>query len=307
VSRDGVFPLAASFDHVGPITRSVADAALVLHCIAGPDPRDPSTRRQAAPPAEPAPRDDFKRVRIGWDEDYVTMGVVPEVIAAVRAARDRMEALGATIVPVELPDLETTLTTFTSVFDVEMRAAHAGLYPDRALDYGLLARHALAHFSTRDPLIHVGGAIEARARNYWKSSFLAELSDEAIDVLIAQFAICPSPMSGLVLEHFHGAATRVGVGETAFAHRRESYNLMVVSQWLDPKDDGKNIAWARATYDALRPHMARESYANYQTEDETEGASEQAYGPNYGRLIALKNELDPTNFFHLNSNVRPTV
>jgi FAD/FMN-containing dehydrogenase len=145
------------------------------------------------------------------------------------------------------------------------------------------------------------------ARNYWKSSFLAELSDEAIDALIAQFAVCPSPMSGLVLEHFHGAATRVGVGETAFAHRRESYNLMVVSQWLDPKDDEKNIAWGRATYDVLRPHMARESYANYQTEDETEGASEQAYGPNYERLVALKNKLDPTNLFHLNHNVRPTV
>jgi Asp-tRNA(Asn)/Glu-tRNA(Gln) amidotransferase A subunit family amidase len=91
------------------------------------------------------------------------MGVLPEVVAAVRAARDRMEALGATIVPIELPDLETTLTTFTNVFDVEMRAAHAGLYPERAPDYGPLARHALAHFSTRDPLVHVGGAIEARA------------------------------------------------------------------------------------------------------------------------------------------------
>src|SRR5262245_28220596 len=95
VSRDGVFPLAASLDHVGPIARSVPDAALLLHCIAGPDPRDPSTRRQVAPPAEPAPRDDFRHMRIGWDEDYATIGVFPEVVAAVRAARDRMEKLGA--------------------------------------------------------------------------------------------------------------------------------------------------------------------------------------------------------------------
>ena len=108
VSRDGVFPLAASFDHVGPITRRVADAALLLHCIAGPDPRDPSTRRQAPPPAEPRPRDDFKGVRIGWDEEFVIMGVMPDVVAAVRAARDRMEALGAAIVPVELPDRRAT-------------------------------------------------------------------------------------------------------------------------------------------------------------------------------------------------------
>jgi amidase len=188
VSRDGVFPLAASFDHVGPIARSVADAALVLHCIAGPDPRDPSTRQQGAPPATPAPRDDFKGVRLGWDEEFVTMGVMPEVAAVVRAARDRMETLGATIVPVELPDLESMCTTFTNVFDVEMRAAHAGLYPDRALDYGPLARHALAHFSTRDPLIHVEGAIQARAfrqRIDW-------LFDE-IDVLLCPVSSITAP------------------------------------------------------------------------------------------------------------------
>ena len=188
VSRDGVFPLAASFDHVGPIARSVADAALLLHCIAGPDPRDPSTRRQGAPPAEPAPRDDFKGVRIGWDEDFVTMGVMPEVVAAVRAARDRMEALGATIVPVELPDLETTVTTFADVFDVEMRAAHAGLYPERAPDYGPLARHALAHFSTRDPLVHVEGAIEARAFR----QRIDRLFDE-IDVLLCPVSSITAP------------------------------------------------------------------------------------------------------------------
>src|SRR5262245_39244376 len=188
VSRDGVFPLVASFDHVGPITRSVADAALLLHCIAGPDPRDPSTRRQAVPPAVPAPRDDFRGVRIGWDEDYVTMGVMPDVVATVRAAQDRMAALGATIVPVELPDLETTVTTFADVFDVEMRAAHAGLYPERAPDYGPLTRHALAHMSTRDPIIHVRAAIEARAFR----QRIDQLFDD-VDVVLCPVAALTAP------------------------------------------------------------------------------------------------------------------
>jgi amidase len=188
VSRDGVFPLAASFDHVGPITRTVADAALLLHCIAGPDPRDASTRRQGAPPAAPAPRDDFKGVRIGWDEDFVTMGVLPEVVAVVRAVRDRMESLGATIVPVELPELETTLTTIVDVFDIEMRAAHAGLYPKRAPDYGPLVRHALAHFSTRDPLVHVEGAIAARAFRQ-----LIDRLFDGIDVLLFPVSSITAP------------------------------------------------------------------------------------------------------------------
>ncbi len=143
------------------------------------------------------------------------------------------------------------------------------------------------------------------ARNYWKSSFLAELDDQVIDALITHFALCPSPMSALFVEHFHGAAARVGVDETAFPHRRESYNLMVVSQWLDPEDDEKNIAWARTSYDALRPHLARESYGNYQTDDEAEDALERAYGPNHQRLRALKARYDPANLLHLNQNIRP--
>jgi FAD/FMN-containing dehydrogenase len=112
-------------------------------------------------------------------------------------------------------------------------------------------------------------------------------------------------MSGILLEHCHGAATRVSAGETAFAHRRESYNLLVVAQWTEPKEDEPNIAWARATYAALRPYLARGSYANYLSEDDGEGAPERAYGANHERLVALKNRWDPTNLFHANQNIRP--
>jgi amidase len=188
VSRDGVFPLVESFDHIGPIARTVADAALLLHCIAGPDPRDPSTRVQDAPPPAPLPRDDFRGVRIGWDEEYATMGVFPEVVAAVRAARDRMESLGATIVPVQLPELEPTVTTFTDVFDVEMLAAHARFYPARADDYGPIVRHALAHFATRDPFVHVQGSIEARAFR----QRIDRVFDD-VDVLLSPIASLTAP------------------------------------------------------------------------------------------------------------------
>ncbi len=145
------------------------------------------------------------------------------------------------------------------------------------------------------------------ARSYWKSSFLAELSDAAIDALIAQFAVCPSPMSGMIFEHVHGAVTRVGVRDTAFPQRDNSLTGLVASQWLDPQDDEKNIAWTRAAYDALRPFMVRESYVNYLAYDESRTAIEQAYGPNYERLVALKKRMDPTNLFHLNQNVKTTA
>jgi FAD/FMN-containing dehydrogenase len=143
------------------------------------------------------------------------------------------------------------------------------------------------------------------ALNYWKSNFMMELSDQAIETLISQFAACPSPMSGLLLEHIHGAATRVGVGETAFPHRGEGYNFLVVSEWLDPADNARNIAWARESYDLMLPYFSRGRYVNYLGEDEGEDAVAAAYGPNYQRLRTLKAKYDPTNLFHLNQNIRP--
>jgi FAD/FMN-containing dehydrogenase len=143
------------------------------------------------------------------------------------------------------------------------------------------------------------------ALNYWKSNFMAELSDQAIDTLISQFTACPSPMSGLLLEHIHGAATRVGVSETAFPHRREGYNFLVVSEWLNPADNARNIAWARESYDAMRSSFTAGRYVNYLGDDDGEDAVVAAYGPNYQRLRALKAKYDPANLFHLNQNIRP--
>ena len=143
------------------------------------------------------------------------------------------------------------------------------------------------------------------ALNYWKSNFMSELSDQAIDTLVSQFAACPSPMSGLLLEHIHGAATRIGVSETAFPHRREGYNFLVVSEWLNPDDNAQNIAWARESYDVMRPCFTPGRYVNYLGDDDGEDAVAAAYGPNYQRLRTLKAKYDPTNLFHLNQNIRP--
>ena len=63
------------------------------------------------------------------------------------------------------------------------------------------------------------GGFPRGALNYWKSAFLAGLSDEAIRTMIDCFAKCPTPMGALMLEHFHGAVTRVGPTDTAFPHR----------------------------------------------------------------------------------------
>ncbi|MGB2695705.1 MAG: BBE domain-containing protein, partial [Dehalococcoidia bacterium] len=143
------------------------------------------------------------------------------------------------------------------------------------------------------------------ALNYWKSNFLNELSDAAIEAMVDQFNTCPSIMSGIFLEHVHGAATRVGASDTPFPHRRDGYNFLVTSVWDERADSDKNIAWARETYGAMRPYMASGRYVNYLDADEGEDPAAAGYGPNYARLRALKDKYDPTNLFHLNQNIRP--
>ena len=145
------------------------------------------------------------------------------------------------------------------------------------------------------------------ALNYWKSSFLSTLDDAAIDAMIARFAAAPSPMSGLLLEHFHGAATRVGPTDTAFPHRSVGYNFLAVGEWTDPAATTANVAWTRGAYDAMAPHFAAGRYANYLNSDEvTEaGAVSAAFGPNGKRLRELKQKYDPDNVFHLNQNIKP--
>jgi FAD/FMN-containing dehydrogenase len=145
------------------------------------------------------------------------------------------------------------------------------------------------------------------ALNYWKSSFLASLSDEAIRTMIDCFTQCPAPMGQLLLEHFHGAVTRVRPTDTAFPHRTEGYNLLVLSQWADPKDNDACVRWARNSYDAMQPFAGAGRYVNYLGDDEQGDAIAAAYGPNYRRLQQIKAKYDPENVFRLNQNIRPAT
>jgi FAD/FMN-containing dehydrogenase len=143
--------------------------------------------------------------------------------------------------------------------------------------------------------------------NYWKASFLRTLDDAAIDTMIERFPTCPSPMSSVVIEHFHGAVTRVGVSDTAVPHREAGYNCVFASVWVDAAATNENVAWTRASYDAMEPYFARRRYVNYLTDDESRDAVLAAYGPNYARLAQIKRRYDPDNVFRLNQNIDPAA
>lgn len=149
------------------------------------------------------------------------------------------------------------------------------------------------------------GAYPKGALNYWKSSFLAQLSDDAIDTLIACFSQCPTPMGQLLIEHMHGAATRVSPTETAYPHRAEGFNLLVLAEWMDPAENERCVAWARDTHARMQPYLGAARYMNYLGDDEGSDAVAAAYGANYRRLQQVKSRFDPTNLFRMNQNIRP--
>jgi len=150
------------------------------------------------------------------------------------------------------------------------------------------------------------GSYPRGARNYWKSHFAERLDDAAIDAMVDAFLRCPSPMGQVLVEHFHGAATRVAPTDTAYALRSSGFNLLVLSQWASASDDAACTAWARESYAALQPFVARTRYLNYLDGDDAGDAALAAtYGPNLARLRTIKAKYDPDNVFHLNVNVPP--
>lgn len=142
-------------------------------------------------------------------------------------------------------------------------------------------------------------------QNYWKAGFLHTVRDEVIDAMIEFATKRPSPASFMVLEHVHGAAARVPVGETAFPHRREQYSLLIFSIWPNAADSEANIAWARRFWTEVQPFGTDGVYVNYLGQEDVDRVRA-AYGPHYQRLVTLKEKYDPTNFFRMNQNIRPT-
>jgi len=143
-------------------------------------------------------------------------------------------------------------------------------------------------------------------QHYWKASFLQDLSDDAIEVLVSFVAGMPSRFSSVGLQHMGGVASRVDPGATAFVHRARQYDFLILSQWADPSDAARNLAWTRDFFETMQPFLERGVYAN-DLGEEGEDRVRAAYGANYPRLAELKAKYDPTNLFRLNQNVRPTV
>jgi FAD binding domain-containing protein/berberine-like enzyme len=143
--------------------------------------------------------------------------------------------------------------------------------------------------------------------NYWKSSFLQDLSDEAIATLVAYFRTVPSVFSAVAIEPFGGAVARVGVGETAFPHRLARFSLVIVSMWTDPAESAANLRWTREFWSAMQPFSSEAVYVNYLDTDEAERVHGAYDAATYDRLRMVKEKYDLENFFRVNQNIAPTT
>jgi FAD/FMN-containing dehydrogenase len=149
------------------------------------------------------------------------------------------------------------------------------------------------------------GAPEGK-RNYWTADFLAELPNDAIDILCEYHVSRPSPMSQILVIPGGGAIAEVPEDATAFGQRTSPFNIHIISGWPDPADDEVNIAWAKDLGAAMKKYATGGAYLNYLGE-EGEDRVRAAFGPEtYARLQALKDRYDPTNLFRLNQNIKPT-
>ena len=136
VSRYGVFELAASLDHIGPMCRTAEDCGLMLGVLAGADPKDPTALQAPVPDYSAGNKDNLSGLRIGWDAAYALNDVEPEVAQAVKQTLAVLEKLGAQIVPIAMPDVGELIENWVPHCAIEAAVAHTSTFPSQRAEYG---------------------------------------------------------------------------------------------------------------------------------------------------------------------------
>jgi aspartyl-tRNA(Asn)/glutamyl-tRNA(Gln) amidotransferase subunit A len=134
VSRHGGIPLSWSMDTVGPMARTVGDAAALLQVMAGFDPKDPTTRRDTVPDYLAALAAGMTGLRIGVPHDHFMAMMEPDVGSAIQDALGVLKQAGATLVDVRFPPLEPVIGAHRAIIFCEAAAAHEELIRTRAAD-----------------------------------------------------------------------------------------------------------------------------------------------------------------------------
>ena len=140
---------------------------------------------------------------------------------------------------------------------------------------------------------------------YWRGDFVKELTNEAIEVHVAQARKLPNALSLMHLYPIDGAVRRVGRNDAAWNTRNAMWSMVIAGIDANPQKAGDITRWTKGYWEAIHPYSDRGGYVNFMMDDEDDSRLRATYGDNYDRLVSLKGKYDPTNFFRVNQNIRP--
>jgi len=150
------------------------------------------------------------------------------------------------------------------------------------------------------------GTSDEPYRVYLRSQYLEQLPEEALEIIVNYFDDAPSWDSSVFISHRGGAETAKPPDVTAYPHRREAFHVLIESRWDDAAADFENMEWVSEFHRALAPHTTGGPAMNFLTSDEPEERVRSAYGENYSKLVAIKDQWDPGNLFRMNQNIPPS-
>jgi aspartyl-tRNA(Asn)/glutamyl-tRNA(Gln) amidotransferase subunit A len=212
VSLRGIVPLAWTLDHVGPMTKCVRDAALMLSAMAGYDPLDSTSANERVPSFTRALKNGVKKLRIGFDPAFSSNSVDGEVLSSVKKALKLFEKLGARVIEVTIPSLEMTSLIESIIITTEPATYHEENLRTRAADYGDDVR----------PLLEAGSAFTAvhyikaqRMRALLQREFAEAF--KKIDIFALPGAAAPAPRIGAETMTVEGVEMDVGMLFLRFA------------------------------------------------------------------------------------------
>lgn len=144
-------------------------------------------------------------------------------------------------------------------------------------------------------------------RAYWKSQYLNELTDDAIDIIAGRALDRPSPLTAVNVWLMGGAIGAVGPEETAFAERSAPFMVEIACNWSDPAADAQTIRWVRAAWESIGAYDTGGVYLNFTglADEPMRAGVDDALGRHLRRLTEIKAIYDPANFFRYNNNILP--
>jgi amidase len=254
VSRYGVLALAESLDHVGPMTRSALDAAIMLQAISGLDPNDPTSLTAAVPNMVEGVGRGVKGVRVGLDEHYISDLVDPQVTEAVLAGARVLEELGAEIVQVKMPQTQEFAKAWMVICAAEAIAAHHATYPSRRDEYGPWFREWLDRGAAVTGEDYANANVQRLACNGILAGVFAN-----IDVLVSP--TMPTPPGRVTPEQAYGPINADIFSSLQFTMPFDFNGAPTISLPCGLNDDGMPLSIQFAGKHLTEPLLCRVGHA----------------------------------------------